>query len=261
MANTGQQVPQQSWFVQFGIPFGAVGIGLSMMGWTNFWLGLAIASIAYGFLAIDLVRFLRHPKKWQRVAAAIVGAGLYIYFLWNVLVPAPLNVLLAADAANYPVDTDIYGIKWKPHFTELVLVISNDTDTSYTDLDAYIRTDITTQTGALEPGGVNQCSLEASLPGLNIAGAQLTAVETHQSIPLFLNRLTPASIYRLRCPRLASKSRVDARFALVGPAVGKVQARWAKLSTEYDASYRHRSSFFKQCFVANCGELTEIIKE
>jgi hypothetical protein len=227
---------QQSWFLQFGIPVAAVGIGVSIMGWTNFWFGLGVATIAYAFLVFDLLRFLEHRKTWERIIVGISALMLYLFFAWTIFVPTPLDVLLFSTPGNYDENTDIYGIKWKSNFTELGIVIENDTGTNYTDLDAYIRTDVTIATGAISSGGVNQCSLEADLPGLQIAGAQLNIVGTQKSIPLFLNRLNPATIYRLRCPRVASKSRVDARFAVVGaPGNNKVQPRWAKLSAEYDA--------------------------
>jgi hypothetical protein len=173
----------------------------------------------------------------------------------------------SAPPGNFIDGTNIYGIEWKNNYSELSIIITNDTNVNYTDLDIYIRTDMMIAAGGIAPG-VNQCFTEGDIPGLSVAGQRFTVHGMEGGpleIPLFNMQVKKSSIYRIRCARTAAKSRIDAEFAIVAGGFDlnpppKIQAKWAKVSMDYDASFRHRPRFFKQCFIDDCGEVTNQIR-
>jgi hypothetical protein len=255
----------QSAIVRLSIPSLVFGLGFTMIQ-RNFWAGIALMTVAIPLFWWMIFRVFRTEERYQRLSGVLITSALYLLILWILLVPAPLDVLLFAEPGNYPEGTNIYGIEWKPNFSELGIVLTNDTDIDYTNLDVYLRTDLMIANGGVAPG-TNQCSIEADLPGVSIADARLTATDEKGnkfSLPVF-DRSRPiiATDYRMRCARFAGKSKIDSRFSIVGKDLfsgSHIQPKWGKLSADYDASFRHRSRFFKQCFVANCGEMDEKIR-
>jgi hypothetical protein len=87
------QSPLRSWFVALGIPAIAIGVGVSLIGYTNFWIGFVILNLAILSLAIDLWTFF--PKKSKKVGSAIVILTIECIIIWLILMPAPLELGIA----------------------------------------------------------------------------------------------------------------------------------------------------------------------
>jgi hypothetical protein len=91
--------------------FAAVGVGLTMMGLTSFYVGLAISTICYVVLTFAIHVSL--PPNGR----AFVGIGaivLYFIFLNFILIDAPFKVIIMSEEGNYSTGEEVYGIKWEP---------------------------------------------------------------------------------------------------------------------------------------------------
>jgi hypothetical protein len=179
--------------------------------------------------------------------------------LWFIFIPAPLNFGLGPGEFTYPDGTDILGIKWKNNFLELHLLLSNDTDIDYSNLDIFVRSNL----GIAESGmykGFNQCISGPAETG--VAGVTIGFGERENGkligVPLFAKTPSVATVYRLRCEKFTARSRIEIVYALVPtpPNTSYKNLRWAIFSAKYEGGYRKRVVFDKRCFVPSCG--TEI---
>jgi hypothetical protein len=172
-----------------------VGVGFAMIP-LNFWVGIAISAISELLLLIALFILVQNRRiRMLSIASAIIAYSVIVFALW---VPNSIAPLLASDPGNYPKDTEIYGIKWQLNFSELTLVLDNRSDNDLTNLDIYVRTDLTIVAVGMAPG-INTCSSEPYMP-VAIASARVTQQggEANQNdIPLLKGHVS-ASVYRLR---------------------------------------------------------------
>jgi hypothetical protein len=185
-----------------------------------------------------------HRNKLLKICTGvIVSAAVYGVILWILFRPPDIRIDLFSKPGNYPEGTDIYGIKWRSNYSELGIALFNDANIDYINLD-------------------NQCSLSFALPGPEITDITITPADAKSkapSIPL----LTPSggSLYRMRCARFASKSRIDARFAITADSAQRVEPQWGMLSADYEANFMPRHSFVPRCFKGNCRQIPEKIRD
>jgi hypothetical protein len=250
----------QSSIIGLGIPGLLFAQGFALLPF-SFRAGIACMSLALVLSWWALFRVFHRGETLKRWAGVIGTAVTFVLILWILYRPPLITVFLFSTPGNYPEGADIYGIKWKPNYSELSVVLVNESDVDFLNLDVLIRTNLSFENGGIAPG-VNQCSLGFELPGPKILEATLTPADPKSkapSIPL----LTPSggSLYRMRCTRFASKSRIDARFAIVADSAQHVEPQWAKLAADYDANFWPKHRFVPQCFKGNCAELTERMRD
>lgn len=117
-------------------------------GWgvisTSFWIG--VAAIYFGFLLLFLeiafepwvisnVSLFTHCMM---LALCLVPVGWFTVAI--VTASAPLAVeSYAMRKGNYADGTEIAGIKWNPHFTELRVAVTNPSRDDYRDLDLTVK--------------------------------------------------------------------------------------------------------------------------
>jgi hypothetical protein len=178
--------------------------------------------------------------------------------LWIILVPAPCAYLFSSRG-DYQEGTDVYGVKWKPSYSELGFLLSNDSDTDYTDLNILIGINpgLGFEAGGMAPG-INQCALGLELPE-NMFDLRLTSADKNRPLSIPLLTLTAGTRYRVRCSNFAPRSKIEVRVAVV-PERGeqRIEPQWAALSVDFYASYRHRHWFLPQCFKSDCGTISEV---
>ena len=154
-------------------PTAIVGLGIPSLVF-----GLGVAMIPIQFIAAFIIMTLsallfcwmlwhvfprEHKfKRWIGVVVCVIAYAIIWRLVW---MPAGISdPLLHAEVANYPNDTDIYGIKWRPQYSELTSVIYNGAANDLTNLDIYVKTDLIIVEAAFAPG-INSCSKEAFFPG------------------------------------------------------------------------------------------------
>jgi hypothetical protein len=216
-----------------------------------FWFGIFGISVAAFWLGWLLYRF--YTSKILKLTAVIILITAHAIVLWIFFEPPPMRVDLFSNLANYPDGTDVYGITWKSNYSELGVALFNDADIDYVNVDIRIRTNLGFEKGVIVPG-VNQCSLgfDMDTPGRpRITDARLTPVDP-KGQEVFIPVLTPSggSLYRLRCARFASKSRIDAVFATTASSDKREPPRRAMLSGDYEANFWPRHVI--QCLQGNC---------
>jgi hypothetical protein len=246
----------QSAIVGLGIPGVLFGQGLALIPFSfaacTFFMSIAV-------ILSWLVLFQTFREMSKRLAGVLISLALLGTTLWVILVPAPLRAFLFSNPGNYPEGTDIYGIKWKPNFSELSIITSNDSDIDYTHFDVSLRVgpDLAFETGGMAPG-INQCSLGIEVPE-SWLDLRLTSTDKNKPSSIPLLAPTAGSLYRIRCATFLSKSKIDARIAITSRNDQHVEPQWAAMLVDFDASFRHRHHFFKQCFKVNCGDIPETI--
>ena len=247
----------QSWIVSLGVPGVLFGQGLALIP-LNIWAGIGFMTAAVA-LSCGLIFRAFHrgqaTKRWVGVFCTLAVFGITLRII---LIPAPMRALIFENPGNYQEGTDVYGIKWKPNYSELGFLLVNDGDMDYIDLDILvgINPGMGFESGGIAPG-INQCWLGVEHPG-EMFDLKLTSTDKSKPLSIPLLAPTSGSRYRVRCATLASKSRIEVRLAVIAENGQHVEPLWAALSSDFDASFRHRHRFFTQCFKGNCGEIREI---
>jgi hypothetical protein len=244
----------QSAIVELGIPALIFGLGSTILGFTDFAFGIAVMGVSLLLFWWILYRRFNN-KVW--IVSIIVSISLFGVLLAIVYKPAPLSFLIELNSTTYTNGADINGIKWQPHFTEMDVVINNATDHDYSGLDVYVKIDALLSGGGISPG-VNQCNIGpdlASVGPFTVKGIELPFRLFSGTRPIL------ASIYRMRCDKFISRSKIDIVFAVVSSVPldrTKTQPRWSALQIDYTAIFRPRHCFIKRCFMDDCGDMKTI---
>jgi hypothetical protein len=99
-------------------------------------------------------------------------------------------------------------------------------------------------------GSINQCVATPENPYVSIFDATLSSKGT--SLPLFReDQQFSSSFYRVRCDKIAARSKVEIVLAIIR----QDKLSWAAGRAGYNAVNRARSSSYGQCFSAPCDDM------
>lgn len=139
--------------------------------------------------------------------ASIAGLGLCLMTGWRpVLSKFPINLFAMANDGNYPNGTKIGGIAWSTRFVDLRIVLRNETESDYDDLDFTLQPD--------RP--VAEIGQISNLPNVSFSPlADPTysvvfvegATKKQTTIPLVL--VASDGGYRMRCALLPHKGKLE----------------------------------------------------
>jgi hypothetical protein len=247
-----ETVSIQTVLMNLGVPGIGLGVGLALVTF-KFWLAMAFMVGAIILFWWMLLRTFSETQKWQRRGGVFVSLIAGVIIVWAIWVPNSIGVLLVSEPGDYPLDRDIYGIKWKANYSELTLMLDNMSATDLTNVDTYVRTDLMIANVGIAPS-INACTSQAWFP------AEMTtpkligkdAAGNRVSIPaLEKNRPITSSIYRIRCDRLLARSSIEIKFAVMQGlfVADKKQPRWAKLWYSLVAGYRPVDGSSAKCFI------------
>jgi hypothetical protein len=226
-----------------------------------FWGAIGLIALSLPFTVWLSVKVFRHNTKLTlKIMLAGVSLLLYVGAYWSIWVPASISPVLADNHVNYETGTDIYGITWQPDFSEVQLHLSNDSDYDYTNIDAYVRTDLLIA-GAGLFGGINICSSEpySGIPVISGTVSWKGSQGDPHTAPLLENNLRQASFFRIRCDRFSARSVIDIRFAVIAlpPVITRQEPQWAKLWLSFNAGYRPVHLSPQSCFVTQCDNIPD----
>jgi hypothetical protein len=146
--------------VRLGGPLAISGLGISIMN-QMFWIGVILFYVGAALFAVDVAHedfFVRLPKSLKvTVGTAIVACVTVISWLW-IFVPAPISLWVSANTSTYGTGTVFHGIRWRPEYSEMNMVFSNDSGTDYSDLDIQVSTDAVI-VALTEIGGLGECRM------------------------------------------------------------------------------------------------------
>jgi len=188
------------------------GLGGGLMELIGFIPSVVLIYMGLTLLAIDFRgEPLVKPKKWFRTFGTVAFIAIIVWFTHSIVfIPAPLNLEGVVVAGEYPKDTTIAGIKWKPEFTQLFIIIGNPTDRAYEDLFLEIKPD----KPIAAMGQLTSISDVYCEPKLLRELFPLKRVGDPNLIPLQL--VATNAGYFLRCRRLPGKTDLKIVAAIVG---------------------------------------------
>jgi hypothetical protein len=226
--------------------------------------GLGIVYCGFLFSLAECIwepALLRRPYQIQLALLGIVFVLAGFFTINIALVSGPLEVnSFAMRNHNYPSGAEVEGITWHKNLTDLRVVISNQIDDNYKELDLTIHPDKWVYRGAIfrdNPGCIlTPISANHVIYTTMTVGTVRSVTVTRGSVggPLadihddagdIWHPLASHDGYRLYCDRFPSKSNIQVIFALVSPdASPPPQARveWGK---EYMAVADYAS---EKCF-------------
>jgi hypothetical protein len=262
-----QEQPETSsreWLVALGVPGVAYGAGFAVLSF-HFWLGIAIAYLAAALFLIDWLVVSQRKRAGTRCLVALVPIAATALVTWIGFRPAPINISATTAENNYGDETTIAGVKWKPAYADLRMIITNDTTENYTNLVVVVRTDLMiANVGALSP--LSQCQQEAYMGGMVISGASVAIKGANgpddHVIPLMTGDGSPtaATEYKISCDKILGRDHLELVIAVTSQLFQKHHARknpsWLSWDIQYDAYGRSHSANNNKCFITNCKEVT-----
>jgi hypothetical protein len=246
----------RQWMVALGVPSLLFGTGLVMMA-TSFQLGVVIAYVAAVWFLIDwgLVSYKEHPLK--RVIVAFIPMACISLITWVAFRPTPLTIDIFPVDANYEDGSVIAGIKWKPIYSDVRILLGNSSSTSYTNVIVTLRTDEMIA-GVGSANQLSQCQSAPDTPNFRFGGGVLkfpTKDSNAVSIPLMFDMATQ---YKVFCDKLLPGSNLELVIAVAPNIVSgqkweKHDPAWISMKVEYDAFGRSNGPIpFSKCFLDKC---------
>ena len=244
--------PFQSAMAALSIPGLLFALGAGLISQT-FWGALILMTASIPLFWYMLYRAYgpdqRH-KRYIGVAASLLMYGLMFWWIW---VPYAVSVYVFPTPGNYADDKDVYGIKWKPNFSELVLILDNSKgENDFTQISMAVRTDLIISGFGVAPG-IDTCSGERDMRNDPLTLSLDPANRNAPSEPILKNAMNGASVYRLKCERLSAGSRIEIRFPIEHPAnSGRHQPSWVNIWFHLNAGQRPIRFLHPVCFVNSC---------
>jgi hypothetical protein len=255
--------------MQLGLPVLGIGVGLAMTGYVNFWLGIAIAALAVVVLLLDLWRLVRNGsflKKGMAFSIGIICVGL---ITWIAFRPVPLGASFALGPGNYPENSEIGGIKWEKGFSDVRLILSNDTKLDFGNIDLTVKTNqFIAKIGSMD--AFSQCK-SAPIDQMHVTILSLDITDASGKKQTILGTPAAAKSFRVHCDVLLSGDDIHLVIALLNVNAFKngqrpdtlfappENARWAMVDATYDAAGRTREEIHSTCFGSkeSCGDIGE----
>src|SRR5580698_5452375 len=236
----------RDYVVSLGLPAFALGIGLTMTGYVQFWMGLFVMGGGLAWFAIDIWLLRRRLGKVGVGAGMAFCVAVALLVGWMVFRPAHLRIaLFLPGMAAYPAGTEIGGVKWKPGYTDLRLVLVNDGAASYSEVDALLRSNyFVAEVGFVD--GFSGCKVSPAMPFM-VSGSALTILgkdgKPVQTVPL--TGPWHSNQVRIHCDKLIAGDKIEAVVAI---EKGQQLPPWASVAVDYDAYGRGRNQTMAVCF-------------
>jgi hypothetical protein len=188
-----------------GILAGGAGIVLG----AYFWWAVGFVYLGLTVLLVDSLLEKCGPiiKGALIVGVVFLSATFTVGFVW---LDARLDISSTSALANYPEGTDVYGIKWKPHYSELKVGFYNPTSRDYDDLDVLIRPVGVMTIAIAQVGTFPPCSWGRTV----LTSATTRSTETDGDRRMELSGSTVP--FRVRCPKLPKDATLQVVIATRG---------------------------------------------
>jgi hypothetical protein len=167
-----------------------------------FWpaAGMFYAACLFGLLDLWFEKNLTRLAKTAIALGIILGASWFTFCI--VLYPAKLETTSSWFRADYPVDTDVSGIKWKPGMSELWVNFHNPTERDYDDVELTM----------LIPDGFVQTTQSTAIPCSPI---EEMIWDIHDSKSNVYEKLFRKELIRYRCDKLPKNASIQFVIAVV----------------------------------------------
>jgi hypothetical protein len=203
--------PLRSLLIAFGIPTLVFSTGASITGYQNFWLGCALMASAALWFGFHLCRLPFSLSLRAMLISALVP--IFGIIAWYLIVPAPLDVFISSDEGNYGNGADVFGMKLDSHYSELQVILTNNSRFDYSNLDVRFQTTRSIVSVGWS-SGFNSCIVKA---GVKAAGKVIMTNQhgERSDIPLdYSTNQVIAPVYRARCNSFLSSSMIEIIFAI-----------------------------------------------
>jgi hypothetical protein len=249
------------WAVDLGLPALGIGVGLAIAttitGTTSFCLGMGIASVAWVGLLIQIIRAENEASTLENLIRLCIWGLMGYVILWIIIRPDPMSVVIRRGPGNYSTNYDVGSIKWSDKFSETDIHLQNDSNSTYTNLDITIISDlIIYQVSINSP--LSDCK-QSTMGAMSSMTLELHFKDndgqdhTARSPPPFASRK-----FRLHCDSLPSKSFIDLILALVkintrperspDMLLPHSDPKWVVTQVEFQSNGRSRTIDMAKCF-------------
>jgi len=248
---SGEKLSAREWQIKFGIPatFVAVGMALIAMGPAFFKWGAILAYVSAGWLLFDWWYYYRRLSLLLRLigmsGTVVIGAAIsLVVFHW-----APLSVSFLRITEHYADGVEIAGIKWSPKYSGFRIILRNDSDYAYSNIEFLIRSDVMiANIGFIAK--FESCAAKPTLGPIEISGASI-APDGKNAVPL---DLPMADMYKIVCDRLLPHDPVEIVVATRRNIIdgGFDEASSVAIRGSFEAFFKTRPLEKTECLIQGC---------
>jgi hypothetical protein len=265
MPLAGRPTPFQAAIAAITIPGIIFAIGAGTVS-QSFWGAVALMTISLPIFWVMLCYAFHelHKRLWGVGISIVIWLGM-IGMIWE---PANVRGSLSYSVADFGENTDVYGIKWKKEYAEVVLDLTNVGGNDLANIDAYLWVDAQIVATGMS-NGINTCIWGNYLPNLiGAASLHVINIQGLSEIPLAQDKWHSPMLH-IKCERLSgNNSQIEMVFAVTpkfvpgmipGQDSAKAHPGWAKLWISVMTNYRPVSWTIAQCFVQEkCGDIPDL---
>jgi len=206
----------RKWSIGLGLPALAAGVGMTLTGYTNFWIGIAIAAIAMAILTVEWYSFSRPFRWWYQATGYAVVVLVAAWLLYIIFRPIGINITFLDIPETFPDGTLIAGVAWNKNYHQLRLIIENNNDSDqFTNISFLVRTNITIVAIGFN-ARFGHCDAETTLyPAIRVSSPIITRVTPGQepvSMPLYP---TMGTTFKVFCDRIIGGEQAEIVLATV----------------------------------------------
>ena len=201
-----------------------------------FWMFVCLVYAAILIWWLDLI-FEKRVQTQGRVARVVVtvcAAGLALWFTFGfVRIGVPLGLSARNISSSHQPGISIAGIVWSPKFSDFRVLLSNDTDDDFSELDLVVKPN--------EPVvavGINHELADATLATVSFSAVttisylEMARISAGSSFDVPLVLLATDSGYRVRCADFPRQSSIEIVMAIATINMNKGKSTDALPSVE-----------------------------
>jgi hypothetical protein len=249
----------RSWIILLGLPALLVGLGVTMTGYLNFWLGVCLAFFAICYIAYEWWFFSKKfPIRGKALGWAAIGA-VVLSIGWLVFRPVPIDADFLPMPETYPDGTNIGGIQWQKRFSQVRVILVNHSAEQYTNIDLRLRTNLDIAAVGFV-SDFSTCGAKPLVPGILMSNPTMTRKNSDGSqTTLPMDKTLSSTVYRAFCDRLLAGEKLEVVLGLV-PKIGQdhpdPSPTWISVRGSFDGLGRPRSLDRDECLVPKCQGMT-----
>jgi len=231
----------------------ALGSTLIAMGPPTFTLGTCVAYAGIAWLLFDWWHFSEELIPKLRLLGTISTITIALIITWVVFRPAPLTISLLPINENYAEGTDLAGIKWSSKYSGFRVVLRNDADFQYTNIEFLIRTDVMIAAVGFN-AKFSQCAAKPTLIGADISGVSIGVPDKDGSTKAIPLDLSLANVYKIFCDKILAHDPLEIVVATRRNLVtgGFDAASAVAIRGAFEGFLRSRPLAKSECLIQGC---------
>jgi hypothetical protein len=251
----GERKSIRGWLLAVGVPFGLIGLGAGLiaMGASTFMLGTWVAFAGIAWLLFDWWFFSKELSVATRLMGTLGTLVIGVIIGWVAFRPAPFTISFQRLTENYADGAEISGIKWSSKYSGLRMILRNDSDFQYMNLEFLIRTDVMIAAVGFD-SKFSSCAAKPTLMGVEFNGPSIGLPDKYGKVVSTPLNFSIADVFKVVCDKLLPHDPVEIVLATRRRIVdgGFNEASGVTVRGSFEGFLKSRPFQKTECLIQGC---------